>query len=342
MVNLANVQPGESVNAQLAVRETRGIKPYADGHLLALVLGNATGQITAKLWLGPSQDRARELAQRYDVGTVINVHANVTEYRGRPELSLQEPPSTVDHDTIEPAAFVPGSNRHLGFLLRAVLERTRAMNDDTLRDLVLRTWSNEEAQNKIAEAPASKRNHRAYRGGLLERVHALLVLSDTVTATYPSLDEDLLAAAILLHTLGSLEEHSVTAAIRITDEGRLLGPAVLADQHVQEDMERASLSPDRSVRLRHIIVVLNGAAMNVTPRTPEAVAARWIERLDARLMRTLEAADRMQEEGQTAGWAPETKQYLDIKARRPGEDASRERAPSGRPAPKREHAGSPS
>ncbi len=315
MVELPHVEPGDTVNAQLAVRETRGIKPYADGHLLVLILGNATGQITAKLWLGPSQDRARELAQTYDVGTVVNVHANVTEYKGRPELSLQEPPSTVDHDAIEPAAFVPGSNRHLGFLMRGVLERARAITDEDLRETVLQPWTDERTQNAIANAPASKRNHRAYRGGLLERVHALLSLTDTVCSVYPNLEEDLLTAAILLYPLGALEEHDVTTAIEITDEGRLLGPALLADQHAHERARDAMLSPDRAIRLRHALLVLNGAMMKVAPRTPEGVAARWIERLDANVTRTLEAVRRMQEDGEDAGWSPETKQYLDINAR---------------------------
>lgn len=333
MVNLAHIEPGDTVNAQLAVRDNRGIKPYADGHLLTLVLGNATGQITAKLWLGPSKDRARELARRYETGTVLNVHANATEYRGSPELSLQEPPSTVDPDTIQPSAFIPGSDRHLGFLLRSVLERARSIDEDPLRELTVQAWSNEETQNKIAEAPASKRNHRAHRGGLLERVHALLALSDALIATHSNLDEDLLTAAILLHPLGSLDEHRVTAAITITDEGRLLGPGLLTDERLRGILEDAPLPMERAVRLRHALLVLSGAGVNVNPRTPEAVAARWIERLDARLTRTLEAADRMHEEGQRAGWAPETKAYLDIKARRiPGEAAQERATPKTTPS----------
>lgn len=319
MLDLADVEPGDVADARLAVRASRGVKPYADGFLLTLTLGNATGSIPAKLWLGPDEERAREVADRLDIGAVLDVHARATEYRGRVELSLEDPPDTVPPDEVDPARFVPGSDRHLGRLLRAVLERARAIEDPGLREVVLAAWADDERQRALVEAPATKRDHRARRGGLLERAHDLVAVADALARVHAGLDADLLAAAALLAPLGGLDEHATGTAIEITDAGRLLGPVALADERLAELLEDADLDDERALRLRHAVLAHRGKseASPVAPRTPEAVALRALERADARVARTLGAAASMREDGEATGWPSGTNGYLDVAARKP-------------------------
>lgn len=317
MLDVAAVEPGQTVDARLAVRASRGLKPYADGYLVRVTLGNANGSLPAKVWMGPDEERARAVADRLAVGTVVEVHARASEYRGRVELSLEEPPATVPDEEVDAARFVPGSDRHLGRLLLDVLERARAIDDPGLRGLVLEPWTDEALQERIVQAPATKSHHRARRGGLLERVHALLDLAEALGQAHPGLDGDLLAAAVLLAPLGSLDEHAVGPSIEITDEGRLVGPVVLADQRLRERLEAAELAPERALRLRHAVLAHRGRgdASPVAPRTPEAVALSAIEDADARVARTHEAAERMRREDEVAGWARETNAYLDLRGR---------------------------
>ncbi len=319
MVDLDHVQPGDTVHAQLSVQETQGIKPYADGHLLTLLLGNATGKIPAKLWLGPDAERARTLSNRYQPGAVLHIHANATEYRGRVELSLQEPPALVDPDTIDEAAFIPGPREHLGVLLRRTTARARRIHDPSLKALALAVWTDEAFQDDITQAPATMKNQRAHRGGLLERTAALLTLADATHDAYPRLDPDILATAILLHPLGVLDEHRVTTSIQITDPGRLLGPTLLTDARIQNLSPENPPDEERLLRVRHAMLALTASrgSNTVQPRTPEAIALAQIDQLDARLARTLEAAQRMEDEGLADGWAREVRQYLDLQARRP-------------------------
>lgn len=334
MLDVPAVDPGQTVDARLAVRASRGLKPYADGYLVRLTLGNATGSLPGKVWMGPDEERARAVADRLETGTVVEVHGRATEYRGRVELSLEEPPSTVPEDEVDPTRFVPGSDRHLGRLLRSVLERARAIEDRELRELVLGPWTDETLQRRLVQAPATKSHHRALRGGLLERVHALLGLAQALIEDRRPLDGDLLAAAIMLAPLGSLDEHAVGPAIEITDAGRLVGPVVLADQRLRERLDEVDLAPERALRLRHAVLAHRGRGEGspVAPRTPEAVALCTLEDADARVARTLEAADRMRREGEPAAWAPETNAYLDLRGRAVETTGDEQAA---RPAPRR-------
>lgn len=314
MLEIGSLDPGDRVDAPLAVRTNRGLAPYADGFYLTLELGNATGELPAKAWLGPDEDAAQQLDATLDTGDVIQATGRVTEYRGRLEVSIEGPPERLAPDAIDPSAFVPTSQAHLGRILREVLARARAITDDALRELVLDAWTDETLQARLVEHPATKRHHRAHLGGLIEHVHALLVLAEGLIRAHPGLDRDLLTAAILLTAPGKLDEHSVTASIEITDAGRLLGPTTLADDDLRTRLDAAGLHAPRALRLRHAVLAHRGRGEGspVAPRTPEALAMRELARLDVRLARTLEAADRMRSAGEVSGWAEETRAWLDV------------------------------
>jgi 3'-5' exoribonuclease len=341
MRDLGDVEPGQTVDRRLAVRASRGLKPYADGYLVTLELGDATGSLPAKLWLGPDEAAAREVADRLDVGTVVEVDARATRYRGQVELSLDEPPDPVPGDEVQARRFVPGPERHLGRALQRIRSRARSFADPGLREAVLAVWDDERLRERLVRAPATKGHHRARRGGLVERADDLARLAGALARAHDRLDGDLLVAAALLAPLGGLDEHEAGAAIEITDEGRLLGPVTLADRRVRELVDGADLGEERALRLRHAVLAHRGKREGspVAPRTPEAVALRYLERLDARLARTLDAADALAEEGERAAWTSETGGYLDVAARRADAGPREPDEPTASRSPRRNGAG---
>ncbi|MDX1612473.1 MAG: OB-fold nucleic acid binding domain-containing protein, partial [Candidatus Thermoplasmatota archaeon] len=89
MPDLRDLLPGQEIEADLALREKRGIAPYQSGYFYRLVLGNRTGEVPAKVWLGPDEAAVRAGYETLDPGQVLRVTARVSEYRGQLELSME-------------------------------------------------------------------------------------------------------------------------------------------------------------------------------------------------------------------------------------------------------------
>jgi 3'-5' exoribonuclease len=336
MTDLGDVEEGDIVEATLAVRRVDRPSAYDGGHLVRLELGDATGSLPAKLWLGPDEAEANAVADRLDPGDVVDVCAPVRSYRDRLELNLEAPPEPADD--WDPADLVPSTDAHVGRRVHRCLQAARSIDDDPLRRVVLHVWTDEATRRAIARAPATKRRHRARLGGWVEHVHAELAIADTLAELHAELDRDLLVAGVLLHDLGRLDAYAAEAAIDLTREGRLLGTAALADERLQAAVAACGLDEDRATHLRHIALSHAGRpdwGAAVEPATPEAIAVHAIERLDTRLARVLEVVEGRRERGATSGYSSELGRFLELdRPPEPGDDAVDAVEPAeGRPAP---------
>lgn len=317
MLDIGELSTGERIHAPLAVRATRGLAPYAEGFYLTMTLGNATGEIPAKVWLGPDEDHARELDAGIDVGDVLAVEARAREYRDRLELSIETPPEHVDPAQVDPRAFLPASDAHLGRLVHAIVDLARSIGDHALRELTLSVWREGPLRRILVAAPATKGHHRAHLGGLLEHAHATARLATTTAELAEGLDRDILLAGALLAPLGTLDELTWGAAVEITDAGRLLGPAALADDRLRGLLQERAIDRGRALRLRHIVRAANAIEGRgpASPRTPEAVVLAAIRRLDVDVARAVQAAGQLAEDGDTSGWPTGYGGYLDVASR---------------------------
>jgi 3'-5' exoribonuclease len=338
MTDLGEVSEGDIVDAPLAVRRVDAPTAYDGGHLVRLELGNATGVLPAKLWLGPDEDRAREVAASIEPGDVLAVAAPVRTYRDRLELNLEAVPAEAED--WEPGELLPSTDAHVGRRLHRCLRAARSIADEQVRRVVLHVWTDEATRAAIARAPATKRRHRAHLGGWIEHVHAELALAETLADLHPELDRDLLVAGVLLHDLGRLDAYEAETTIDLTREGRLLGTAALADERLQRALTVCAIDRDRALHLRHVALAHAGRAdwgAAVEPVTPEAIAVHAIERLDTRLARVLEVAGERRQRGKTSGYSSKLGRFLELAD--PLDDGATERsaaadveAPSSAPA----------
>ena len=65
------------------------------------------------------------------------------------------------------------------------------------------------------KAPAAKKNHQAYLGGLLEHTLKVCALAAKIAEVYPQADRDLLIAGTILHDISKLEEYQYLSLIHI-------------------------------------------------------------------------------------------------------------------------------
>ncbi len=150
-------------------------------------------------------------------------------------------------------------------------------------------YEDKEFLQQFSQSPAARRIHHAYLHGLLEHTVELLKLANTVLEIYPQIDADLLITGILLHDIGKVREYSWELDIDYTDEGRLLGHIVIADEMISNAIRQLPDFPeDLALTLRHMLVSHHGRYEWGSPRRPktiEAIALHHLENLSAQINR---------------------------------------------------------
>ena len=165
-----------------------------------------------------------------------------------------------------------------------------------LRSLLRSIVTDPPIQEKLKVAPAALRLHHAFRSGLLEHVTSICELSVLLAGKYHRLKLDWLIAGAILHDLGKVETLEAKGLrFNYTVRGQLV-------EHITvglEILERyAARDPDFPIEiktvLQHLIVSHHGdpdkGALR-PPMTPEAIALKLMDLLDARLEQTSRLID---------------------------------------------------
>ena len=274
---------GQEIDQVLLVRECAPRTSSDGSELLRLVLADRSGTVTAIVRdpvpgapLPAAGDCVR-VAARYGIHPRHGAQLEVGALRAaRPheyELAdlLDGPPRSVDAleddlrelvDTIQ--------DPHLYALL------------DSLLGPDSRTWP------LYRDAPAAKRNHQAYRHGLLEHSVGVAQGVSAISATFGGIDRDVAVTGALLHDIGKLDAYTADQlAIDMTDLGRLQGEIPLGYYRVRRAIEDLPGFPgDLAAAVLHIILAHHGQLEHgspVVPCTREATLVHMIDNLGGRL-----------------------------------------------------------
>jgi len=285
---LADLKEGEAVHQFLLVRrvETRADKsgkPY-----LALVLGDKTGDLPARVW----SDVLARCPGPFTPGDYVGVQAQVSSYQGEIQLTVQY---------INTVEALKGMGRELQEFDPELLHRATAYDrqelwrdlwdlaetnlNPPLKELVLTLLG--KYQEELMVCPAARVYHHPYLGGLLEHTCFVARHAYKSLSVYPDLNPDLVLAGAILHDLGKVKELTSPQTPDITVAGALLGHIVLGWDMVREEA-RALDFPDPALllELEHIILSHHGSlefGSPVSPKTREAILVYYLDDLDAKL-----------------------------------------------------------
>ncbi len=276
-------------------KELEWFRDRTRGQFLTLVLMDRTGEVLARVW-----EQGPELAEVFDEGDVIKIQGEVEEYRERRQiiierLRLAQPEECTLED------FLPSTERDVEAMWRTLERAIEELENPHLKALcqavfpvagtgpVARVGGDEEFVASFKRAPAARRIHHAYLGGLLEHVAELLVLARPLCRLFPDIDRDLLVAGILLHDIGKVKEFTYEREITYSDAGRLLGHVLLSDEMLVAHLARMEDFPEElALRLRHMVLSHHGRYEWGSPRRPktlEACALHYLDNLDAQVNR---------------------------------------------------------
>jgi len=256
------------------IRSARTGDPY-----LSLEVSDCSGAIPAVMF------RPSSAEESLPIGSVVRVRGVVTTYRGVRRVSID---ALRPVETFDPRDLLPASLRDREEMLGELRAAVKRIRDARLRGVARAVFGAPGFIDRFASCPAGSGRHHAYVGGLLEHTLAVAALCETLAASYPQADHDLLLAAALLHDVGKTEEISFDAAFEYTDAGRLVGHVVLGERIVSRAIDGLArpMPEDLALRLLHAILAHHGEREWGAPCQPcslEALLLHHADNLDAQV-----------------------------------------------------------
>ena len=213
-------------------RKTRSGQDYLD-----LVLGDATGAISGKMW----PESVRKWGQDFNPGDIVKVEARVEAYRDRPQLVVDKIRRADPSEIPDLSALMRVSPFDSESLLEEVKSTAESLEPPELAQLVV------EILDRHAEAiktvPAARMIHHAYRGGLIEHIASVTRKMEAILKLEKNINRGIALAGAILHDIGKIQELSPSGGGRTT-EGRLIGHLILGVNLVREiAVEKGSCGP---------------------------------------------------------------------------------------------------
>jgi 3'-5' exoribonuclease len=261
---------------------SKQLKPKRNGgDYLALVLGDRTGQIEAKMW-----DNIGQFVNAFDADDVVGVKGYVNRYNGRPQLIVQTI-GRLDPSGVDFSDFLPTTTKDIDALW-AELERFAAdVSDCHLQGLVQAFLQDPAFARAFRQAPAAKTLHHACIGGLLEHVVSLLRLCDLACRNYSQVNRDLVLAGAFLHDIGKIHELCYGRSFGYTSRGQLLGHMIIELEMVQQKIAGLPAFPEAlKVLVEHLIISHHGEYEYGSPKLPmfpEALMLHYLDDLDSKM-----------------------------------------------------------
>ena len=212
------------VIAAITARDKKG----SAGQYLALTLADKSGQFEARMW----EDFA-DVLQTCAAGCYVKVQGQISKYQGKYQITLTKMRLAAASE-IDTADFVPTTQYDIPSMAAELRCYVEAFRNPHLRRLVLAFLDDPTLGPAFLEAPAAKRLHHAWIGGLLEHVLHLVRICLANAPFYPEVDPDLLVTGAILHDIGKVRELSWDSTFDYTLEGQLIGHISIAQGLLQE------------------------------------------------------------------------------------------------------------
>lgn len=294
---IEQLQPGMAVNDCFVLTEKLLAQKKDGNPYLMIKLADRTGSIRAVAW-----DQPEELAAAANVDEIVRVKARANEYQGRLQLQIQAM-AKVPEKEVNADDYLSTGRHDVQMLFERLVKLTQSMETICLKELFEAFWQDDDFVARFKVAPAAKKMHHAYRGGLLEHTLSMASLADKVARHYEGVDRDMLVAGAVLHDIGKTEELGGRFAIDYTDIGRLIGHIPIGCRMIAEKAAQIDhFPPEKLMLLQHMIISHHGEKAFGSPEPPKTIEAtllHFVDEIDSKIngIRQFVASD-----GAEQGW----------------------------------------
>jgi 3'-5' exoribonuclease len=271
----------ETVDDIFLLKEKSLVRKKDGEFFLSMVLTDKTGTINAVAW-----EQVDRLKSQASSGDFVRVQGTVGEYKASRQISVRAL-ELVAKDQIQSVDFLPTTRRNIGQMFDRLKKISETIETAHFRQLMELFWEDVGFVEKFTQAPAAKKMHHAYLGGLLEHTLSLALLAEKVADHYGGIDRDLLLTGVMLHDIGKITEFDYERLIDYSDEGRLISHIVIGLDLIEKKIIQIDKFPEKAkMLLKHLIVSHHGSRELGSPQPPmtlEAVMLHYLDELDSKI-----------------------------------------------------------
>jgi 3'-5' exoribonuclease len=296
---IEELKSGQTVK-EVFVLSWKSIKDKKDGGVFAVLeFADRSGDIQGIAW-----DHVVESVNNLAVGDFVFVAGIVNEYNDRLQIVVNSIKKISDDD-IDPADFLPQAEEDIDQAFNEILSYKKAIEDTHLKKLLDLIFDDSDVMEKFKLAPAAKRVHHAYIGGLVIHTRNVLKLIERVNDVYTDLNYDLMITGGILHDIGKIYEYTYTRKIDFSTQGRMFGHIVLGYEFTADRIKKIPGFPDHlRLRLLHMILSHHGEHAWGSPKQPsfiEALILHFLDNLDSKV--EIMACTKKQNRGLDKEWS---------------------------------------
>lgn len=243
--------------------------------MLRAVLADNSGTIAGIFFDVPPQ-----VSDSLIVGSGVEVTGRVGEYKDQLQINLER---IVPVNLESLSEYLPTANRPQDEMLAELDALLADIRNPHLTRLLSSLLDDMSLRHSFTQAPASKVNHHACVGGLLEHTLSVTRLVITACDLYPSMDRDLAITVALLHDIGKVRSYD-PLTFGFTEEGALWSHLYIGAALVEQAIAACPGFPaELRLRVVHAILAHHGKLENgspVLPMTLEAIVLHYADNLD--------------------------------------------------------------
>jgi 3'-5' exoribonuclease len=251
------------------------------GQYLALIVSDRTGSLEARMW-----DDVADPIEFCSEGCYVKAQGDISKYNGKFQITLKKLRLAADSE-VDPKDFQPATKFDVEEMWTELRGYVSAFRNEDLKRLVFSFLDDERIGPAFKSAPAAKRLHHAWLGGLLEHVVTLVRVCLATVPFYPEVDADLLVTGAILHDIGKVRELEWKSSFSYTLEGQMIGHISIAQGMLRERMLALAPFPEKlRVLVEHMILSHHGKYEFGSPKlpmTPEAILLSALDDLEAKM-----------------------------------------------------------
>jgi 3'-5' exoribonuclease len=251
------------------------------GQYLALTLSDKTGSFEGRMW-----DDIAEALEYCSEGCYVKAQGDISKYQGKFQITLKKLRLAAESE-IDPKDYQASTKFDVEEMWSELRGYVAAFKNQDLRRLVFAFLDDEQIGPAFKAAPAAKRLHHAWLGGLLEHVLTLVRVCVATVPFYPEVDADLLVTGAILHDIGKVRELEWKSSFSYSLEGQMIGHISIAQGMLREKVQALAPFPEKlRVLVEHMILSHHGKYEFGSPKlpmTPEAILLSALDDLEAKM-----------------------------------------------------------
>jgi 3'-5' exoribonuclease len=280
-VFVKDIKKNQKVVSTFLVKQKNISRTKAGKPFLNLTLSDKTGEVIGRVW-----ENAETFAQCFQNDDFISLESTSVTYQNALQLNITSltrcPPSEIDITD-----YLPETERDREELFGELTAIIETINNPHLKELLDLFLEDQAFIYLFKSAPAAKKLHHVYIGGLLEHTVSVANLILKICAHYGNLNLDLLLTAGILHDIGKVHELTFLRSFDYSDAGRLLGHIVIGLEMITEKINSLPDFPvDLAMELKHLVISHHGQYDYGSPKRPktlEGFILFYVDDLDAKV-----------------------------------------------------------